>query len=73
MQANPEVAKDFTNCPFVASHIIRKTEMGEHLKVCTGRQLFEKDASRRIFIIYINFFILKVCQFFILNVFKRLR
>ena len=46
-KANPDIAKDFTNCPFVFSHIVKKSEMSDHIKVCSGRALFEKDASRR--------------------------
>jgi hypothetical protein len=46
-KSNPERAKDFEKCPFVASHIIHIKAMPDHIQNCEGRHMLEKDLETR--------------------------
>ena len=47
-----KIAKDFEKCPFTGAHIIRKTEMLEHMKTCSARILLDTISSKSNLYVY---------------------
>lgn len=46
-KSHPEIAEKFDKCPFNGAHIIRKTEMAQHIQKCPGRAVLENEMIRR--------------------------
>jgi hypothetical protein len=56
LQVNAEIAKDFEKCPFTGAHIIRKSELLNHIKTCSAKAVLDSlDSKSNLFIFCLNF------------------